>query len=334
MNTHAYAWELRDVVCAYDGTPALRIDDLKIETGSVTAIVGSNGAGKSTLLRLLALQALPRSGELRFDGQRVSAAGMVALRRRVGLLPQSPYLLHGTVCANVELGLRLRGVPRSTRVKAVATLLDGLGLTHLATRDAHQLSGGEAQKVALARVLVFEPEVLIFDEPFTHLDADVAQTFAKYIASCAARRTPTVVFSSHDELRAQSLASRVIGIVDGKLGPAALVNVYTGQLNAPHHLFDTGRLRIHVGEQVQSATRVAIDPACVVLSPAPLTSSMRNSFAGRVVALTERADGVLVTVDAAERVLAIVSHAALCDTPLTIGATVWVSFKSSAVQAW
>ena len=85
---------------------------------------------------------------------------------------------------------------------------------------------------------------------------------------------------------------------------------------------------------MQSATRIAIDPAYVVLSPAPLASSMRNSFAGRIVGLVERGGGVLVTVDAAERVLAIVSHAALRDAPLVIGATVWVSFKSSAVQTW
>ena len=334
MSARTVAWELRQVVIGYGGPPLLSIDDLRIETGSVTAIVGRNGAGKSTLLRTLALQSPPRSGELRFAGELVTAAGMVALRRRVGLLPQSPYLLHGTVYANVELGLRLRGVSRSARGTAVVAMLDRLGLAHLARRDARELSGGEAQKVALARVLVFEPEVLIFDEPFTHLDADVSNAFSNFIAACGAARTPTVLFSSHDELRAQALASRVLGIADGKLGPAALVNVYAGQLDARQHLFDTGRLRVHVGEQVQAASRIAIDPAAVVLSPARLASSMRNCFAGRVVGLAERGDGVLVTVDAAERVLAVVSHAALRDAPLVIGATVWVSFKSAAVQTW
>ena len=334
MSMPTYAWELRQVVLGYGGAPVLSIDDLKIEAGSVTAIVGRNGAGKSTLLRTLALQTPPQRGELYFGGKLVAAAGMIALRRRIGFLPQSPYLLHGTVYANVELGLRLRGVARGARSAAVVSMLDSLGLTHLAVRDARELSGGEAQKVALARVLVFKPEVLIFDEPFTHLDADVCDAFAKFIAECGAARTPTVIFSSHDELRAQALASRVLGIVDGKLGPAALVNVFAGQLDAHQHLFYTGRLAIHVGEQAQTATRIAIDPASVVLSPAPLASSMRNCFAGRVVGLAERGDGVLVTVDAAERVLAIVSHAALREAPLVIGATVWVSFKSSAVQAW
>lgn len=334
MSTGAYAWELHQVVIGYGGPPVLNIDHLAIETGGVTAIVGRNGAGKSSLLRLLALQDTPQQGELRFAGELVGAANTVALRRRIGLLPQSPYLLHGTVYANVELGLRLRGITRGVRGAAVAAMLDKLGLAHLAARDVRELSGGEAQKVALARVLVFEPEVLIFDEPFTHLDADVSDTCARFIAACGAARTPTVVFSSHDELRAQALASRVIGIVDGKLGPAALLNVYAGQLDGHEHLFDTGRLRIHVGEQVRSATRIAIDPAYVVLSPAPLASSMRNSFAGRVVALAERGEGVMVTIAAAERFHAVVSHAALCDSPLVIGTTVWVSFKSSAVQTW
>lgn len=334
MSTAAYAWELQRVVIGYGGPPVLSIDDLKIEAGSVTAIVGRNGAGKSTLLRMLALQTLPSGGDLRFGGAPVTAKALVALRRRVGLLPQSPYLLRGTVYANVEMGLRLRGMARSARSASVEAMLDRLGLAHLARRDAQQLSGGEAQKVALARVLVFEPEVLIFDEPFTHLDAEVSDEFSSFIAECGAMRAPTVVFSSHDPVRAQVLASRVIGIVDGKLGPAALVNVYTGRLDAPHHVFDTGRLRIQVGEQVRSATRVAIDPAYVVLSPARLASSMRNCFPGRVIALAERGNGVLVSVDAAEHVQAMVSHAALRDAPLAIGDTVWVSFKSSAVQSW
>ena len=334
MSTALYAWELRQVVLGYSGPPVLNIENLQIETGSVTAIVGRNGAGKSTLLRTLALQAPPASGALRFGGERVTSATLVALRRRVGLLPQSPYLLHGTVYANVELGLRLRGVTRGARRISVAAMLERLGLHDLAARDVRALSGGEAQKVALARVLVFEPEVLIFDEPFTHLDAKIAGEFSDFIAACGAARTPTVVFSSHDELRAQALASRVLGITDGKLGPAALVNVYGGQLDPSQHLFDTGRLSIQVGEQIREATRIAIDPAAVVLSPARLASSMRNSFTGRVVGLAERGDGVLVTIDAAERILAIVSHSALRDAPLAIGATVWVSFKASAVQTW
>ena len=334
MSRSAYAWEVQRVIIGYGGPPVLSIDDLKIEAGTVTAIVGRNGAGKSTLLRMLALQTPPSSGQLRFGGELVTASGIVALRRRVGLLPQSPYLLRGTVYANVEMGLRLRGVARSTRSATVAAMLDRLGLANLARRDAQQLSGGEAQKVALARVLVFEPEVLIFDEPFTHLDAEVSNEFSDFIVECGATRALTVVFSSHDALRAQALASRVIGIADGKLGPAALVNVYAGSLDTPHHVFDTGRLRIQIGEQVQAATRIAIDPAYVVLSAARLASSMRNCFPGRVVALAEHGNGVLVTVDAAERVHAMISHAALLDTPLAIGAAVWVSFKSSAVQTW
>lgn len=90
MNTAAYAWELQRVVIGYGGPPVLSIDELKIEAGSVTAIVGRNGAGKSTLLRMLALQTLPSGGDVRFGGAPVTAKALVALRRRVGLLPQSP----------------------------------------------------------------------------------------------------------------------------------------------------------------------------------------------------------------------------------------------------
>ncbi len=333
MSANGTAWALDGVAVGYDGPPVVRIGQLAIEAGTVTAVVGANGAGKSTLLRLLALQALPQGGTLRFMGEPVTAARLAALRRRVGLLPQAPYLLRGSVSANVEIGLRLRRMSRAERATRVEAALASLGLARLAARPARELSGGEAQKVALARVLVFEPEVLVLDEPFTHLDAGVAAEIAALIARIGEARTQTVIFSTHDALRARALAGRVLGIVDGQLGAAALANVYAGRLDPALRVFDTGRLRLHVGGQMRAADRVAIDPARVTLSADGRDTGLRNCVAGRVVALVESGSDILVTVDAGEPVQALVSPAMLAQARLGIGSAVRASFPEDAVQA-
>ncbi len=322
-----------DGVTVHHGTKqVLHVERLAIEAGSVTALVGPNGAGKSTLLRVLAFLQPPSAGSVRYAGERPTRASVTALRRRVGLVPQNPYLLRQSVHGNVELGLKLRGVARPERLARVARVLGELGLATLAQRPAHALSGGEQQRVALARVLALAPEVLLLDEPFTHLDPRAAQEMERIIAELADRRTRTVVFASHDELRARALSHQILSLVNGRIGPASLVNLFHGAYDLPHRLFDTGRLQLHLADHIDAATRVAIDPAHVVLSPARLESSMRNCFPGRVVELSERGGEVQVGVAAGERFHALITHEALQAQGITLGAEVWVSFKSNAIQ--
>jgi len=332
MNAQTTAYELRQLSFRYGAHEALRVERLSIAAGQVTAVVGANGAGKSTLLRLLAFLEAPAGGTIGYFGRDTTAADRGALRRRVGLVPQNPYMLHTSVSANVEIGLKLRRIDREERRARVEAALEELRLAGLARRPARELSGGEAQRVALARILVLEPEVLLLDEPFTHLDRGAGTDLERLLGRIAEHRSQTVVFTTHDRVRAQALSATVLILSGGRPIEAPLVNILEGRLDPARAVLDTGRLQVHLPEGTRSAARIAVDPAHVVLSRSPLASSMRNCFAGRIVELAERNGRVHITVDAGEPVHAVITHEALLDQGLSLGSRVWVSFKSSAVQ--
>ena len=138
-----------------------------LEEAGTLAILGANGAGKSTLLRVAGGLLAPSAGEVLLDGRPAAAA---QLRGACAAVLQRPLLRRASVAANVETGLRFARVPREERRRRAAEWMQRLGLTGLAGRPAHTLSGGEAQRVSLARALVLAPRLLLLDEPFGGLD--------------------------------------------------------------------------------------------------------------------------------------------------------------------
>jgi molybdopterin-binding protein len=325
-------YELENVSFDFGRTRVLDIAALTIEENTITAVVGPNGAGKSTLLNLLAFLIAPAGGSVRFRGRAVAVQEAPILRRRVGLVQQNPYLLRRSVIGNIEVGLALRGVARRVRASRARAMLEALGLGALAERPAAALSGGEAQKVAIGRILVLEPEVLLLDEPFTHLDRDFLGEMEDLIRTVREHRARAVVFSTHDQLRARLLAGSIRSLANGAVVPTSLINLFRGRQAVSGARFDTGRISIAIPEGARNPRSVAIDPAHIVLSKQPLDSSMQNRFEGRITGLTDRHDQVEITVEAGERFQVLVSHAALADQKLALGDTVWLSFKSSAVQ--
>lgn len=157
------AYELANIRFSYEvgQVPCLGIDSFKIRKGEFVALRGPNGSGKTTLLHILAFLNIPQHGIVRFNGQPCTAKNVVSLRRRVGLLMQNPYLFNTTVLENVITGLRLRGLRKTTTVSMAKDALRLVGLSGFDDRFAKGLSGGEAQRVALARTVVLDPEVLL-----------------------------------------------------------------------------------------------------------------------------------------------------------------------------
>ena len=327
-------YRFQDVRVSRGERLVLDLPALELGADGITALVGPNGAGKSTLLEVLACLLPHDAGELRFAQTPVTPASRPALSRRAGLVAQRPYLFDRTVRGNVMLGLGLRGLKTAAAATRTNDTLARLGIAALAGRHAGSLSGGEAQKVAIARTLALEPEVLLLDEPFSHLDARAVDELVTLIASLPALGTRAVLFSTHDTDLAARLTSTIVNLVDGRAGLGALPNFFDGRLDAASHVFDTGRLRVHVPDHVSAGTRIAIDPAHVVLSQARLESSMRNVFQGRVLNLAEHAGEVLVTVDIGVRLQALVTHEALKAQALLPGGGIWVSFKSNAVRVF
>ncbi len=206
--------ELLNVRVRLQNRTVLDIEHLSIGAGEVLAVLGPNGAGKSTLVQVCGFLIAPDAGFLRLDGRQISGTPLRA-RRRATLLLQSPMLLDRSVLANVELGLKLRGVPAAERRQRSLAWLSRFGVEQLALRRARRLSGGEAQRVALARALVFEPDIVLLDEPFTALDQPTRESLVDATVAELRKLGSTTIFVTHDRQEALRLADRVLVIVDG-----------------------------------------------------------------------------------------------------------------------
>lgn len=209
-------YELQDVRQRVSDSFSLIIDSLTIHTGETLCLVGPTGAGKSTLLRLLSGLVAPTSGNMTFQGRPLKP-GQIPLAdlRRIATAHQTPLLFSDTVRTNIEFGLRVRGV--SAVRDRTDQVLQGLGLHSIAAQDARTLSGGQRQLVAIGRALVIEPEVLLLDEPTSHLDpANVARV--ESLVQMQKRRTGmTVVWITHNLFQARRMATRVGLVLSGRV---------------------------------------------------------------------------------------------------------------------
>ncbi len=212
-------YQISGLAFSYPGRKVLDLDELLIARNQVTAVVGPNGSGKSTLFDILAFLRKPDAGAILFRGKPASGTRSALLRRQVGYVQQKPYLMRMSVRDNIGLGLKFRGETRAAINAAVNAVAGELGITALLDRDAGKLSGGEIQKVALARALALQPEVVIMDEPFTYLDEATVHDIEEWIAGQRKIRDKTIIFSTHDRMRAQSLSDTVLNLSQQNPGP-------------------------------------------------------------------------------------------------------------------
>jgi tungstate transport system ATP-binding protein len=207
----------------------LSVPHLDIAAGECLGVIGPSGAGKSTLLRILAMLDHPTSGTIIYAGQALNGSTTIDTRREITMVFQRAALLDQTVCENVEYGLRIRGIEAPERVQS---MLEMLGIDHLATHPALSLSGGEMQRAAVARALVIRPRVLLLDEPTANLDPDNVSILERAISSAVEDLGTTVVIVSHNLHQVRRLATSVAGIMDGELidhGPTERI------ISAPEH---------------------------------------------------------------------------------------------------
>ncbi|ONI75875.1 hypothetical protein BWI15_08705 [Kribbella sp. ALI-6-A] len=207
---------LRAVRHRRGGRDVLSIDRLDVTAGERLAVLGPNGAGKTTLLRLLAAVEPPTAGRITVDALD-TASGGVDLLRRTAYVTQRAGLLSTSALRNVELPLQWRKVPRRQRRQLAMDALDRLRVAHLADRPARALSGGEQQRVSLARALALDPEVLLLDEPAAGLDAQSRTVFFADLDRALGDRAITVVQVSHRADEALHFADRVIVLLDGRI---------------------------------------------------------------------------------------------------------------------
>ncbi len=193
----------------------------RVFQGEIVAVVGQSGAGKSSLLRLLNRLDEPTEGTVLLDGVDYRTIPPRELRRRVGLIMQSAYLFPGTVGDNIRFGPRQRGedLPR----KDVEALLARVGLSDFSDRDVSELSGGEAQRVSLARALANRPEVLLLDEPTSSLDEGSKSDVEELLLEIIRGGGLTCILVTHDLVQAMRMASRVMLMEKGRIVQAGTV---------------------------------------------------------------------------------------------------------------
>jgi tungstate transport system ATP-binding protein len=212
-----YLYQIRDTEHFYGDKQVLSIEDLAIPSASITGLIGPNGSGKSTLLKLLSFLEVPSYGTILFQGLIVAPFSKI-VRSRITLLPQEPYLMHRSVFDNIAYGLKIRGDTKDlkNRVGEALTLV-GLEPEHFVRRKSLALSGGEAQRVALAARLILKPNVLLLDEPTASVDAYSARLIRK--ASLQAREEwgTTLVVATHDWQWLYETCDSVLYLLHGRL---------------------------------------------------------------------------------------------------------------------
>jgi tungstate transport system ATP-binding protein len=349
---------LTDILVRRGGSSILDVPALEILDNEVLAIVGPNGAGKSTLLQVIGLLLRPDRGEVLFEGQ-AARRKPLAFRRRMSLVMQEPLLLDITVEGNVRSGLALRGVPATEQRRRAATWMERFGIAALAGRSPRYLSGGEAQRVSLARAFVLEPEVLLLDEPFSALDAPTREALIDDLDDALRDRRATTVFVTHDRAEALRLGDRIAVMIGGGVR----------QVGAPAEVFGTAadeEVAAFVGVETIVPGRVVclsdglatLDVSGVSLQAAPLVdpgedvlvcirpedvivaslakdapaSSARNHVPATVVRVLPAGPHVRVVLDAGFQLVALITRQSLEELELVPGSRIEASFKATAVH--
>lgn len=335
MNETIY--QLSGLTHRYGDALALSLESLSIPRGGIVGVAGPNGSGKSTLLSILAFLSAPTKGTVLFEGQNVNFNNPVQ-RLDVTLLLQEPYLLKRSVFSNVAYGLEIRG-QRSNIKDRVFEALTWVGLDpdRFAHRRWHQLSGGEAQRVALASRLILRPKVLLLDEPLASVDAASAALIQK--ASLMAQREwgATLVIVSHDLLWLYEVSDEVLSLFRGRLVGSGPENVILG----PWSPGDSGLLvrKLEDGQRIQ-ALEVSLTDQVLVIDPSQVEIALdrpaeqtlnepRNCIHGLVSSMIyeKPKDAVLIKVAAGDIfITARLTRQAASTLSLHPGQSVWVNF--------
>jgi tungstate transport system ATP-binding protein len=208
---------IRNLLIRRNQRDVLGVDSLDIQRGETLAVVGPNGAGKSTLLLALAHLLKPASGEVKYGGRHIHEWNDLEYRRKIAFVFQDPLLMDLSVEDNVALGLKFRGVEKKESHLRAEKWMKAMGVDSLAKRRASQLSGGEAQRVSLARAFVLDPELLLMDEPFSAVDPQTRGQLMNDLSELLAQEHRTTIFVTHNLKEAAQMGSRMAVVISGRV---------------------------------------------------------------------------------------------------------------------
>ena len=330
-------YSIRNLKKVHGSTTILDLNHLEVEAGKVYTLIGPNGAGKTTLLNILAFLDLPTSGELVFQGEAVQYHPRILrrLRQKVVQVDQYPILFTGTVGKNVEYGLKVRKVGRWQRQDMVKRVLAQVGMSRFIHADARTLSGGETKRVALARALAVEPEVLICDEPTANVDAENQKIILDILKNCNNEKKVSLLFATHSLSDATRLADHTIILQNGRLVQNRRTNVFAV---AQRGTEGAGRIwRIggcldyplsKTGPLTNGASHVHLDPGKISCHPLDATPGGDSpSWRGTTRKIEHYGDGIRLNVDCGIELQIMLSPEAYASNRFYVGQEVWVSFE-------
>ena len=317
---------------------SLSIDNLEFNHHGINVIVGPNGSGKSTLLRLIAFVEKPEGGRVLFDGQDVLCAsnGQGEFCRKIGFVTQNPYLFNMDVGGNVSLGLKIRKYSRGEITSRVKETLRTLNISHLASRDVRELSGGERQKVALAQVLVLKPEILLLDEPTASIDAQSVSAIEETIGKIQRELQSVVIMTTHSLSQAYRISPDIISLAQGRIADFVHENIFFGELKEHSgglkHLKVAEDLEIILTTEKSGSVHVAVDPEDIIVSGQKPQTSARNCFRGRVTKVESIGPNVRLVVDVGVEIYSIITKQSFTELGINLASEVYASFKVNSVQ--
>jgi tungstate transport system ATP-binding protein len=359
MNSEQLLLEVQNIEVRRGGVRVLEVPQFSLRQAEVVCLVGPNGSGKSTLLLTLCSLLERQAGELVFKSQPVAdRRSILDFRRNTATVFQEPLLFDTTVYDNVASGLKIRGLPRQEIRRRVEQNLERFHISHLATRAARKLSGGEAQRTSLARAFATEPEILFLDEPFSALDPPTRESLIDDLDHIFKETGIAVVMASHDQTEALRLADTMAVMQQGRLAqmgpPADVMNfpadafvasfvgmgtVLKGRVVQVHQ----GTVSVRVaGELIECVGDAAAgQPVLLCIRPENVIlalpggqdcTSVRNCFSGTITRLIPLGHFFKVNLDCGFFLSTHITFQSRETLGLQEGMTVAVSFKATAVH--
>jgi tungstate transport system ATP-binding protein len=305
--TSQAAYALEQVTQSYGDAVVLDVPALRIQRAAITGLIGANGSGKSTLLELLGFIRRPASGVIRFFGRPAGPFDPAVRTAGVTLLNQDVYLLKRSVISNVAYGLKIRGQRRDAQRRIAAALGDvGLPIDTFGRRPWFALSGGEAQRVALAARLVLRPRVLLLDEPTASVDDHSARLIKRAALQARERWGTTLVIASHDVHWLHTICDDIIYLHAGRVMASGFVTAIDGPWQPDgdrywvHELADGQRIRANGRPSGRNHRAAIVEAGALELFPAPPgpdpASNLLSGILTRVI-YEKRTGGFLASVE-------------------------------------